>query len=223
MLMFSVAGLEAWVSNGTNLAAMVAAVSAVAAVYRYYRNSVRDKRDLEKTQARTAVAESLNFFADEYVRKALSALDYSEPVTMRALRIHSRTYESVPKEEFDEAEKQALDMIDQLLTRLELIDFLIDKEVISAAHFAEQFNYWLILLGELPSPGDKLTHFSDDNRQALWNYIRIYEFNGVIRLFARYGRASPQSGRPEALFRKRLQSAGASDGNDVSIGGLVES
>jgi len=192
-----------WLANGTNLAAIVAALSGAVAVFRYWRNSIRDRENLVKQQASAAVTETLNFLADRDVRAALSALDYSEPVTMQALRIHAPTYESEADGGFSDDEKLARDTIDQFLTRLEMINFLIDKKVVAEDDFRQQFNYWLELLGEIPRADDELRHLSDANRKALWHYIRTYRFGGVIQLFARYGRASLDKGSPESLFRAR--------------------
>ena len=48
-----------------------------------------------------------------------------------------------------------------------------------------------MLLGEIARRDDNIAHLSDDARRALWTYIRVYQFNGVVNLFVRYGRAAP--------------------------------
>lgn len=194
-----------WFLNGQNLAALIAAASAAGAFLQYRRNSIRQKNDLAQSQAVTAARETLALLGNVSAQDALSALDYSEPTTMRALEIHAATYETNPKAKFSEEEKAARDKMDVLLTRLEMINFLIDRGVISATDFESHFAYWLELLGEVPgrNPPDKLVHFSDANRRKLWNYIRVYRFHGVIELFKRYGRASSGTGTPEDLFVAR--------------------
>jgi hypothetical protein len=196
-----------WFLDGTNLAALVAAASAAGALWQYRRNSVRLKHDIAQRQAVTAFQETLAFLRDKDVQRALSALDYAEPTTMRALRLHAATYETDPAVAFSKQEKDARDCIDHLLTRLEMIDFLIERNVIAEADFENQFAYWLELLGEVPAlpprPADTLVHFSDANRKALWTYIRTYRFLGVVRLFARYGRASTLEAPAETLFVAR--------------------
>ncbi|MBU1334996.1 MAG: hypothetical protein KJ944_20455 [Alphaproteobacteria bacterium] len=192
-----------WFMDGTNLGSLVAAASAAGALWQYRRNSLRHKDDLAQRQAVTAVQETLALLNDPEAQRALSALDYSEPTTMRALRLHAATYETDPASAFSEDEKKARDNMDQLLTRLEMIDFLIERNVIAKADFRKQFAYWLELLGEIPDRHDTLVHFSDTNRRTLWAYIRTYRFLGVISLFARYDRASKASGTTEALFVAR--------------------
>lgn len=196
-------GVFAWITDGSNLAALVAAASAFGALMQYRRNSARLKRELAQGQAVTAFRETLAFLADKDVQDALSALDYAEPTTMRALRQHAATYESDDKAGFSVAEKDARDNMDQFLTRLEMMDFLIEREVISPVDFESQFAYWLELLGELPLSGDSVTHLSNANRRTLWQYIRTYRFHGVVRLFSRFGRATSGSGPPDRLFRDR--------------------
>ena len=200
-------GWIGWFTDGTNLAALIAAASAAGALWQYRRNSIRLKNDIAQRQAVTAFQETLAFLSDEHVQRALSDLDYAEPTTMRALRLHAATYETDPTAGFSNEEKEARDDVDQLLTRLEMIDFLIERNVIAQGDFENQFAYWLELLGEIPArpprPADTLVHFSDANRSALWTYIRTYRFLGVVRLFARYGRASMVEGLPEALFIAR--------------------
>jgi hypothetical protein len=79
------------------------------------------------------------------------------------------------------------DVFDRFLARLERIEALISKGVISADDFADHFSYWIKLIGD-NSDQKNLTQFSAERRETLLKYIKRYEFNGVIRLFARYGR-----------------------------------
>jgi CRISPR/Cas system-associated endonuclease/helicase Cas3 len=88
---------------------------------------------------------------------------------------------------FPPDEQRNRDAFDVFLGRLERIESLIKNGVISKSNFADHFSYWLKLMDE--NKPEKLSHFSDAKRIALWNYIRDYEFNGVIKLFARFGRA----------------------------------
>jgi hypothetical protein len=83
-------------------------------------------------------------------------------------------------------EQTIRDAFDQFLGRLERIESLIKNGVMTKADFADHFSYWLKLMDE--NEPQKPTHFSINKRTALWQYIRDYEFNGVIRLFARFGR-----------------------------------
>lgn len=193
----------AWFTNGSNLAALIAAGSAVGALWQYRRNSIRLKTEVAQRQAVTSFKETLAFLSDTAVQRALSDLDYAEPTAMRALRLHAANYETDAATGFPRDDKEARDNVDQFLTRLEMIDFLIERGVIAREDFENQFTYWLELLGEIPRADDTLLHFSDVNRRALWAYIRTYRFNGVVRLFARYGRASMLMGEPEALFVAR--------------------
>jgi hypothetical protein len=71
------------------------------------------------------------------------------------------------------------------------MDILIKEGVVSSREFGDLFSYWFELLGEIPNTEDQIVRMSDRRRQALWTYIRRYRFDGVIRLFRRYGRAGP--------------------------------
>ncbi len=79
---------------------------------------------------------------------------------------------------------------DRFLDRLERIETLIERDVISAEDFETHFAYWLELMGEVPSAS--LNHFAPLKRAALWGYIDHYRFSNTRKLFARYKRAAPQ-------------------------------
>ncbi|MCP3441438.1 hypothetical protein [Bradyrhizobium sp. CCGUVB14] len=80
---------------------------------------------------------------------------------------------------------------DGFLKWLERIEVLIGNDVISVGGFGELLSYGLVLLTEIPGNEDKIVHLGDAERQAVWDYIRGYEYNLIVRLFARYGRAGP--------------------------------
>lgn len=82
-------------------------------------------------------------------------------------------------------------IFDRFLDRLERIETLIERDVISAEDFATHFAYWLDLMGETPSA--TLNHFAALKRAALWGYIDHYRFSNTRKLFARYKRATPQA------------------------------
>jgi hypothetical protein len=88
---------------------------------------------------------------------------------------------------FTKEEERLRDMLDRFLGRLERIESLIENGVIKPNDFKHYFSYWLNLIDE-NSIGSTTT-FSDQKKRALWAYIRGYQFNGVIRLFARFGKA----------------------------------
>jgi hypothetical protein len=89
---------------------------------------------------------------------------------------------------FSRDEQSIRDAFDVFLGRLERIDSLMRKGVISKSDFKDHFSYWLELLDE--NEPTKKSYFSHAKRKALWRYIKTYEFEGVIRLFKRYGRLS---------------------------------
>ena len=80
-------------------------------------------------------------------------------------------------------------MIDRFLGRLERMESLIKNGVIRAQDFEHYFSYWLNLLDE--NNGSSKTHLATEKRTVFWNYVREYQFNGVVALFARYGKATP--------------------------------
>ena len=127
-----------------------------------------------------------------------------------ALRHHSHPRDAVP--DYDQArdkvfaankndpdwrhlfsidEQGIRDLFDTFLGRLERMEALIRKGVISPDDFQDYFSYWLEVMGEIPPKSGNLQIFVAQKRQALWAYIRGYEFGGVIRLFERYGRTAP--------------------------------
>ena len=104
---------------------------------------------------------------------------------------------------FGHDERRIRDLFDKFLTKLERIEKLIDNEVIFQADFGDFFSYWLQLMTEVPSPGDRVSHLSDSIRRILWKYIRGYEYRGVVRLFALYDRACPVGVDPDEAFSAR--------------------
>ncbi|MGE7369108.1 hypothetical protein ACQKKX_08550 [Neorhizobium sp. NPDC001467] len=104
-------------------------------------------------------------------------------------------------QKFSPVELYVRDVFDRFLGRLERIESLISSGVVDHKNFEENFSYWLRLIGDFKQPGDKLDHFSNKKRAALIDYIVHYEFFGVQRLFARYGKnisdTSRQASRPE--------------------------
>ena len=94
---------------------------------------------------------------------------------------------------FSIEEQGIRDLFDTFLGRLERMDALIRKGVISPDDFQDYFSYWLDVMGERPTDNENLQVFVAQKREALWAYIRGYEFRGVIRLFERYGRTKSAS------------------------------
>ena len=90
-----------------------------------------------------------------------------------------------PQYLFSGRENYIRDVFDRFFGRLERIDSLISGRVITAADFAEHFSYWIKVIGD---PQASLRPFGADKRATLLGYINAYEFTGVIRLFARYGK-----------------------------------
>jgi hypothetical protein len=91
---------------------------------------------------------------------------------------------------FTNEEERLRDMLDRFLGRLERIESLIENGVIKRKDFEHYFSYWLKLVDE--NSTTPLTNFHSEKRLALWTYIRQYEFEGVVKLFARFGRAKVQ-------------------------------
>ena len=84
-------------------------------------------------------------------------------------------------------EEHLRDMLDRFLGRLERIESLIKNDVIKADDFRHYFSYWLNLVDENSTSSP--TTFNTEKKRALWTYIRRYEFDGAINLFARFGKA----------------------------------
>ena len=89
---------------------------------------------------------------------------------------------------FTPVEQYVRDIFDSFLGRLERIESLISSGVVSQKNFGDFFSYWIRVIGDVKSSGDDLAHFSNRKRDTLVLYINYYQFNGVIRLFARYGK-----------------------------------
>ena len=110
--------------------------------------------------------------------------DYNEEVDkfFTESRQQGKSWEFI----FSPDEQMVRDAFDDFLGRLERIESLMKNGVIAQADFSDHFSYWLKLMDE--NEPTKPSHFSIHKRTAFWRYIREYEFNGVIRLFARFGR-----------------------------------
>lgn len=215
----------------TGVGLLGTAGSALWAVLQYHRNSKDQQAERARTKAVNAASEMEIFHNDDAVQSAMSMIDYCEmpdytmpgnampevpPLFINpgefsaALRNHTDSIKSLAtnptsekSELFTTNERKIRDLIDGFLGRLERIDNLIARGVIDAGDFERLFSYWLQLIGEIPQPGDTLNHFDDARRRALWQYIRTYRFDGVVRLFGRYGRAATVAADPDAAFKFR--------------------
>jgi hypothetical protein len=215
-----------------SLLTWVPALALAFGVYQYRLNSQNDERKRAREKAVEAANEVAEFRRDPNSELALKLLDYqnmqirsvgevsgagSWTITpdqlVRALRYHGDDKQLSDGEPltsnegpggFSEIELRVRDIFDDFFARLERIDALISADVIDQDQFGDLFSYWLKLMGEKPLPEDmNLTHFEDPQREALWRYIRLYEFNGVVRLFERYGRAAKEGADPKSAFRAK--------------------
>ena len=91
---------------------------------------------------------------------------------------------------FSPLEQYVRDVFDAFLGRLERIEMLIECGVIGEKNFGDMFSYWLHVIGDEKKTGGnfELNHFSNSKREALIEYITYYRFEGVMRLFSRYGK-----------------------------------
>jgi hypothetical protein len=190
-------------------------------LYQYSMNSAREARARRRESAVTAAEQTKAFFADPDVRFAMELLDHGvTPYRDEALKAVPCGVDSLPTalrphwiKEPRESEGAPLESrgtgksedsagispehravrttFDNFLIWLERMEFLIGNGVISAKGFGDLFSYWLMLTGEISRPDDEVNHLEDAPRRAFWMYIRAYQFNAVVRLFQRYGRAAP--------------------------------
>jgi len=196
------------------------------AVFQYSQNSKDQQAERARIKAVTAAGEMEQFHKDEAVLSAMRLIDYCEmsdnlpagasPMLVHpaefvdALRNHAEKISTLSanpniekSELFTPNQRKIRDVIDGYLGRLERIDNLIARGVIDKGDFERLYSYWLQLTGEIPQERDSLNHLDDERRQALWNYIRTYRFDGVIRLYGRYGRAAGIGIDPDNAFSPR--------------------
>ncbi len=210
----------------------VPALALAFGVYQYRLNSQNDERKRAREKAIEAANEVAEFRKDPASELALKLLDYEDmeirsignpnsitswiitpTAFISAIRYHGDQEKQSGEQSstsgegpggFSDMELRVRDIFDEFFARLERIDALISADVIDQGQFGDLFSYWLKLMGERPLLEDmNLTHFGDPQREALWRYIRCYEFNGVVRLFARYGRADKVGVDPKAAFRPK--------------------
>lgn len=177
-------------------------------LYQYRMNSQEARRARRRERATLAVKHMKEFYYDDNVRFVMQLLDHGkaqlagvgEVVTSDLKQALARHWINSPDEVQDGSTKHGPFTVkdrairaafDGFLVQLEAIEHLIVNGVIGERSFGELFSYWLMLLGETARSGDKIAHLPDEARRALWAYIRVYQFDGVIRLFARYDRAAP--------------------------------
>jgi len=177
-------------------------------LFQYRMNSEEGRRARRRERAIMAVKQLKEFYGDGNVRFCMELLDHSRSrldgfgdVSVFDLRSALAKHWINSSEEFkDDATKKGpftprdraiRSAFDDFLIQLETIEHLIVQGVIDSGGFGELFSYWLMLLGEIAKRDDKIAHLPDDARRALWAYIRVYQFNAVVKLFARYGRAAP--------------------------------
>lgn len=177
-------------------------------LYQYRINSEEAKRARRRERAVMAVKHMKEFYADENVRFAMQLLDqgraqlaaFGEVVTPDLPAALAKHWVNSPDELKDNSTRQEpftgkdraiRAAFDGFLTQLESIEHLIANGVIGVRDFGGLFSYWLTLVGEIARPDDKIGHLPNNARRALWTYIRVYQFNAVVHLFARYSRAAP--------------------------------
>ncbi|WP_395698745.1 hypothetical protein [Methylocella sp.] len=209
------------------LGAMVASAGFAFGLYQYRVNSFSAARARCREQAIKAADELEVLVTDPDVEIVLRLIDYSggtipmrnlqqtdavervnRHILLAALDHHGdrcgRANERSSEERaFNPVEVQIRRLFDRFLTRLERIETLIRNGVIARNDFEALFSYWLELIGERPKPGDAIAHVDDELRGKLWAYIRYYRFDGVVKLFQRFGRAGPVGAVGEAAFVAR--------------------
>jgi hypothetical protein len=177
-------------------------------LYQYRINSIQANLARRRERAVMATMQTREFFADPNVRFMMELLDYGEapfvddalkhlPLftkdkLVKAIEVYwqgDKAREGTSKPLMPPEDRAVRSSFDGFLIWLERIEVLISNDVISVSGFGDLFSYWLVLLSEIPGNDDKIVHLGDVEREALWDYIRGYEFNLVVRLFARYGRA----------------------------------
>jgi hypothetical protein len=84
---------------------------------------------------------------------------------------------------FAPVEQYVRDAFDAFLGRLERVEGLIEHGVVGEKSFGDYFSYWLQLIGD-----ETDSHFTNEKRATLIEYINDYQFKAVVRLFARYGK-----------------------------------
>jgi hypothetical protein len=206
--------------------AILAVLTAVTATARYIWSEFEKQSARKKEQAIKAADEIDNFYDNNAVWLSTRFIDYenftieksdlsSLESNMKAddiwncLVCHSDADLMHAREaaglgfEFTRDELKIRDLFDRFLTKLERMEKLIAKGVISKNDFRDFFSYWLQLMSERPQPGDRISHLTDERRMILWRYIRGYEYTGVIRLFKLYGRAYPAGAAAEKAFKPR--------------------
>ena len=177
-------------------------------LYQYRMNSQEAHQARRRERAVMAVKLLKEFYEDTNVTFAMQLLDHGRakladigevaaadlPAALARHWVNSSDEledDATRKGPFTVKDRAIRTAFDGFLVRLESIEHLIVNGVIGSRNFGELFSYWLMLLGEIARPDDNIAHLSDDARRALWTYIRVYQFNGVVNLFVRYGRAGP--------------------------------
>ncbi|WSH67956.1 hypothetical protein U8Q05_26855 (plasmid) [Rhizobium ruizarguesonis] len=117
-------------------------------------------------------------------RSEVDGYDAAKDEFRKSREANAHSYEN----SFSPAEQHVRDAFDGFLSRLERIESLIRSNVIPEKNFQDYFSYWIKIIGDENDPSENLGNFSNTQRETLIAYINQYEFNGVIRLFKRYGR-----------------------------------
>jgi hypothetical protein len=193
----------------------------VLAFLQYAFNSYRDAQVRRRDRAVKAADEIRDFLKNDSVSGVLRIFDHGEAlvkvqnedgqvVYVNATRDHLRSSLQHHSDRiasghwFDFVEVQIRQLVDEFLHGLERIEVLIREGVIDHENFGELFSYWLKLLAETPLENDlQISHLRNKTRERLWEYIRRYEFNGVVRLFRSYDRAAPIGTPWAAAFEQK--------------------
>jgi len=220
-IMLADATLPAWITLG------LTAIGSVLALVQYGYNSKQANAQKSRERAVSAATQLERFYSDPNVKFALVMLDYQNAafslnyngaqlslgVTPELLKsalswhvdrlVPSQVGHGCAEEVFTPTEQAVRDIFDNCFNHLERIELLIKNDVIAKADFGDLFSYWLQLIGERPLQDDSIDHLTNDLRETIWIYLRKYRYDGVIRLFERYGRAAPSGQAPNEAFVRR--------------------
>lgn len=119
-------------------------------------------------------------------RQAVEGYDPSRDRFLEEARAYDKSDEQM-RIYFSNDEQAIRDIFDAFLSRLERMETLIECGVISDDLFKKHFGYWLKAMAENKIFDGSTTFSNRKTHRSLWNYIRLYQSEGVIRLFRRYG------------------------------------
>ncbi len=171
-------------SNFISLLGLILAISAFVSGYLQYIKAqkwkraefaVKEIKEYENKENIRFAMKMLDWNNTEYVIKGIKTIINDEKLA-DSLREHDKL------NNFDSTEIFIRECFDDYFISLERYNHYIESNLVTSQEFKPYLNYWLDIIGNKDN-----NRKPKECREAILNYLKIYNYAGVIDLLSRYG------------------------------------